>query len=404
MKPGRARDRSRLTIYRGDALAGELLRTEEGCSFSFAPSFLGDGRFSGLSYRIPKDSRPIVFRGANLHPFFAGLLPEGLRLNALLRNLKTSADDLFTLFAAAGGHTIGDVYAQDARVHASSSPPPKLREIDFHERFASLIAADPYSLGEDAIAGIQEKVSASMISFPLNIAKSTKAYIVKLNPPDKPNLVENEFCCMALAKRCGLDVANAKLVRDKNRRSGLLVERFDRVWRPEAGGFGMLHQEDACQYLDRFPADKYRLSFNDVLKGACEQAASPRATALKLIRLYCFSYLIGNGDLHAKNVSLLSTQDGLVDSSPAYDLISTRLYGDEKMALKLDGKDEGFHRKAIVAFATRFGLPNLATERMLDRLLRAFGKNASLLQAIPADRKKLEFLARFSEKRARALA
>jgi serine/threonine-protein kinase HipA len=42
-------------------------------------------------------------------PFFAGLLPEGARLVALITRLKTSAADEFSLLVAVGGDTIGDV-------------------------------------------------------------------------------------------------------------------------------------------------------------------------------------------------------------------------------------------------------------------------------------------------------
>ena len=45
----------------------------------------------------------------NLPPFFAGLLPEGLRLRALVQRVKTSEDDLFSLLLAAGADTVGDL-------------------------------------------------------------------------------------------------------------------------------------------------------------------------------------------------------------------------------------------------------------------------------------------------------
>jgi hypothetical protein len=48
----------------------------------------------------------------------------------------------------------------------------------------------------------------------------------------------------------GLATAETRLVFDRDGRSGLLVTRFDR----RAGR--RLHQEDACQLLDRYPADK----------------------------------------------------------------------------------------------------------------------------------------------------
>jgi len=66
-----------------------------------------------FSYCIPKNSSNIIITGDNLPPFFAGLLPEGRRLNALISKIKTSKDDLFSLFAAVGIDCIGDIYVKD---------------------------------------------------------------------------------------------------------------------------------------------------------------------------------------------------------------------------------------------------------------------------------------------------
>jgi serine/threonine-protein kinase HipA len=51
--------------------------------------------------------------GDNLPPFFAGLLPEGRRFSALVKKLKTSEDDLFSLLAMVGTDCIGDIDTGD---------------------------------------------------------------------------------------------------------------------------------------------------------------------------------------------------------------------------------------------------------------------------------------------------
>lgn len=50
-----------------------------------------------------------------------------------------------------------------------------------------------------------------------------------------------------------------------------------------------------------------------------------------------FSYVIGNGDLHAKNVSISGAR-GILQLSTAYDLLSTRPYKDLKLALEFEGR------------------------------------------------------------------
>lgn len=94
--------------------------------------------------------------------------------------------------------------------------------------------------------------------------------------------------------------------------------------------------------------------------------------------------MIGNGDLHAKNISLQTCPDsGRIQLTPAYDLICTYIYKDHKMALKLDGKDNNIRRPHLLKFAARYGLTEKATQNMLNHLLRSLSKHKDLLMGIP---------------------
>lgn len=166
----------------------------------------------------------------------------------------------------------------------------------------------------------------------------------------------------------------------------------------------MLHQEDACQFLDLYPADKYRVPFVDIAKEIKKLVPAASVTLLKLLRIYSYSYLIGNGDLHAKNISLLVSERGFIDLSPAYDLICTSIYGDVKMALKFDGKDDNLKRKSIIQFGERLGIPSLAIEKMLDQLLADFEKYNALLGRIPMEAKTRKIFWTLVKKRTRDLA
>ena len=391
-----------LKIYRGVKFAGILSRTEFGCTFTFDESFLKDPEFQSLAFKMPKGNIPFKIDGVNLHPFFANLLPEGMRLKAILSNLKTSPDDLFSLFAAVSSNTIGDVYAKAEVDSKNSFETPKLKNIDFSEYFKKITGFNSYASGEDAIAGVQEKLSASMISFPLNIAKSDKSYILKLNPKDKPNLVENEFYSMALAKKCKIQIAKVKIVRDKNKKSGLLVERFDRIQMGQKTHF--LHQEDLCQVLGIYASEKYRVSFSDLIKGVKPFVTAESASSLKMIKLYCFSYLLGNGDLHAKNISLLVQPSGLIDLSPAYDLLCSFIYGDHNMAVKFDGKDNNIKFKQVTEFAERFGVKKVLVEKMLLSLVKDFSKNYLILKNIKMTKKTWDALEKTIQKRIKDLS
>lgn len=386
------KDINTLKIYKNTEFAGILQRTLHGCELKLDANFMENAKIPYLSYCIPKTQSNMVLQGDNVPPFFAGLLPEGRRFNALISKIKTSHDDLFSILAAVGADCIGDVYVEN-HFGIIQKPPPKLEEVNFYSYFEELINPQSEMLDTKSLAGVQEKISASMISFPLNIARNNKAYILKLNPADKNNLIQNELCCLQLAEKCGFMVAKAKMVRDKEYNPGLLVERFDRVNQKK------LHQEDACQFLNHYPADKYRITINQIADAIMEITTAPQLELLNLLSQYAFSYLICNGDLHAKNISLHTLEDGTVTLTPLYDLICTAIYGDFSMALKIDGRDDNIKRKTFIAFAERYKISAKAVNSALDKLLKRFTSHYQSLFLIEMTEKKQNLLKRMIAKR-----
>lgn len=101
----------RAEVYAGPEKAGLLLRENGGARFIYDPAYLdtaGATRGS-IATSLPISEPEHIYRGANVHPYFAGLLPEGWRFNTLLSQAKASADDLFSLLLLTGADAIGDV-------------------------------------------------------------------------------------------------------------------------------------------------------------------------------------------------------------------------------------------------------------------------------------------------------
>lgn len=394
-------------VYRGTELAGRISRTRKGSVFEYDPKFLAErarSEESGIAIHLPYSAKRFETAGVNLHTFFAGLLPEGLRLKALVKRVKTSEDDLLSLLVAAGADCVGDVSVvasgESPMRPAAVADPTKLDQVVFADLFRESIAEKPTGQPERfSIPGVQEKISASMISFPVTTRKSAKSYILKLNPADQPLLVENEHFFLRMAGDCGLCVNPAKLVKDRAGASGLLVERFDRHFDPAKKAVFKLHQEDACQFLDRYPADKYRVKFSEIAEGL-SVCTAPILEVAKLIRLKAFSYLIGNGDLHAKNVSLFAPYGtGRLELSPAYDLLSTLPYGDQKMALQFEGRDDNLKRQHFVAFGKRFEVKPAVVSAILDEICDTSSSWIERTAEIGLPDKKTRFLEATMKKR-----
>jgi serine/threonine-protein kinase HipA len=249
----------------------------------------------------------------------------------------------------------------DALVQVGSS----WDEVVFGELLDAADVVDPV-----ALAGVQDKASARMISVP--VARAGFRYILKVSPPEYPLVVENEAYFIGVARSARFPTVHAEVIRDATGRSGLLVQRFDRT--PDDGGTRCLAVEDAAQALNIYPADKYGVSTEQVCT-ALSQLCPARVVAVRdVFRQVCFAWLTGNGDLHAKNLSVLQTQTGEWRISPAYDLPSTIPYGDTTLALPIAGKRTGVSRKRLIGFAVEQGLPEPAAIRVLEDVLQATGR------------------------------
>jgi len=156
-------------------------------------------------------------------------------------------------------------------------------------------------------------------------------WIVKLPDQRFDRVSEDEFSMMTFATKVGIDVPAIGLV-DPNDVAGLpedirnlsgkafYIERFDRM--PQGG---RIHTEDFAQANALYPAQKYSFFNFDML---AEQVAVHLGgdAALDLIRRIVFNVGIGNGDMHAKNWSVIYRDGRTPSLAPAYDYVSTVVY------------------------------------------------------------------------------
>lgn len=353
-------------VYKGDTLAARLTRTADGVEFGYLHSYLatnGPAVATTLPLTDEKQLRPA---GA-LPPFFSGLLPEGRRLSRLRRTVKTSADDELSLLLAVGSDTVGDVRIIPEGADLTS--PRTLVEVtrSFDEIQFSDVLGDAGIVDPIALAGVQDKASARVIAVP--ISHRGKRYILKVDPPEYPLVVNNEHYFLELARKARFPVVSASIVHDVTGRPGLLVERFDRESQPD-GSTRRLAVEDAAQVMGIYPADKYNVIYERVAAALGDRCAARPLALREIFRQVCFAWLTGNGDLHAKNLSIL--QHGAEWSvAPAYDLPSTLPYGDSTAALSLGGSKQGLSRRRLLAFGDAIGLPRAAAVTVVDTVVQS---------------------------------
>ncbi|MEM0992092.1 MAG: HipA N-terminal domain-containing protein [Bacteroidota bacterium] len=95
-------------IFVHGQLAGYLSELETNHSYRFEYLEQYDGAVVSLT--MPVEQK--VFEYHRFPPFFEGLLPEGIMLEGLLRQLKIDANDYFAQLMATGGDLVGAVTAK----------------------------------------------------------------------------------------------------------------------------------------------------------------------------------------------------------------------------------------------------------------------------------------------------
>jgi serine/threonine-protein kinase HipA len=173
---------------------------------------------------------------------------------------------------------------------------------------------------------------------------------------------------MTLARLIGMDVPAIYLVpidtignlpREVATIKGkaLAVERFDRLPGGEA-----VHIEDFAQVFGLYPSEKYKkASFINIASVIATERGE--ADIAEFIRRLTFNTLIGNGDMHVKNWSMIYPDRRRAALAPAYDLVSTIPYiQNEESALK-------FSRTKSFAEFTEDELAHLAARASLPERL-----------------------------------
>lgn len=353
-------------VHKASRLAGQLRRDGSVIVFRYADGYDGPDVATTLPRGQPVPAGP---PGA-VPAFFAGLLPEGRRLALLQQALKTSADDELPQLLAVGADTVGDVrVVPEGDVPVSPAPRVDLTAGD-NLRLSGLLAASLDEVERVGLPGVQPKASARMQTVPVRAGTTALSdAIVKLEPPDLPALVANERTCLEAAAAAGLSVPGHETVTDRDGMQALVVRRFDREFRD--GTVVAVAQEDGCQVLGRWPADKYRVSTEEVVSALSRVCRASVVAALRLWEQVAFSYLVANGDLHAKNLSVRRGARGW-EPTPAYDVVCTFVYGDTAtMALPVAGERawDRLHRSALIEAAATTGVRPAAMEHALDRLL-----------------------------------
>ena len=286
----------------------------------------------GLWFENHRRERP---HAVNRVPaWFSNLLPEGRLRELIAREQGVSTFAEIDLLARIGDDLPGAVTVTRAGKEGGAEgpgdtapgTPPHVRPRDPRPVDTGLWRA--------SLAGMTLKFSMSRHGDRLVVPAHGEDGDWILKTPDRafPGLQVNELAIMRLAGQVGIDVPEVALwdrasIDDlgpgawpSEETQAYAVRRFDRSDR------GRIHSEDFAQVLGRFGAGdgKYHSSVEEVAATAYREQDVD--SLREMVRRTVFNLLVGNGDAHLKNWSLIYPDRRTARLSPAYDLVCTAVY------------------------------------------------------------------------------
>ncbi len=186
---------------------------------------------------------------------------------------------------------------------------------------------------------------------------------------DRCNLQRIEYATLALARRCGINVCQARL-QAVAAKDVLMLERFDRQYTGKGylrfglvSGLTILDCEDS--YLER-----ERWSYPLLAENLRRWSEQPARDCAELFRRMVFNAAVTNNDDHPRNHAVLRREQGW-RLSPAYDLVPAPLVSLERRDLALTvgtyGRTASVYN--LLSQCTRFGLTTEAARKEIDGIV-----------------------------------
>jgi serine/threonine-protein kinase HipA len=358
-----------LEVHTPTGLSGQLFRNAH-FTFNYNTEATAEDQVS-ITMALRNES---YTRGA-LFPIFEMNLPEGYVRRYVIERLRKIApvDDMLFL-ALSGNNGIGRLSYKTELLDVEAENPVNLDSIidsgDSNELFTELV--EKYLLKTSVgVSGIQPKVIVPEQRGTLALP----TLIVKSGNTEYPNIAINEYVCMSIAKEAGLRTPEFWITQDHQL---FVMRRFDIL---ESGE--KLGMEDFSVLMGKPSDKKYEGRYESLMRAA-------NLYSVDITEMYeqiVLSLIIGNGDAHLKNFAILYDDvNGPFQLSPLYDVVCTKPYGDETIALSIN-KSRAYPQSAYLKkIGSQFGVrkPEKIIEKIADAVEIVCREHSDLLDQLGA--------------------
>lgn len=351
--------------------------------------------------------------GSDVPQFLVNLLPEnavfeildqmkqqqyissGIRFLSNLRIISASSKDLRAHFSSLGNDYIyGELsdYTNEQGIFTgvNATPLPDSLEQSALSNFAAEQWRDRRL----------PRFSGAEIKIPVHLAEDGElsistglpfTHIMKF-PVEGPQAAwgVNEWMCMQLSKAIGLPTPDHAMVPLEGFDwPAYIVERFDITKKPEGENKKFLVEQDFCTLSEMKPKEKGIGSLESIAKVIKSTSANWAEDKELFLKRIMVSWLVNDGDMHRKNLSMLynfdpESGDFTARFAPTYD-VTSEIYQDCHFCLSLGGK-KVINHKSLMAFAKgSLGFSEDEAQAIFDNVYKSINEAAQDIMHNPPE-------------------
>ena len=289
----------------------------------------------------------------------------------------------------------------------SAQPPAPKRSYNRTHQLAELVAATrAIEAGERVAAHLLEQLnpgtSLGGARPKATIEDAEKLWLGKFPAKDdRFNMQRVEFATLELARRCGLNVAQAKL-ETIGQSDVLMLQRFDRERvhehknKHEEGGYLRIGLVSGLTVLGCGDShlDRAQWSYPLLADNLRRWSDKPESDGVELFRRMVFNSAVTNNDDHPRNHALLFRGKGW-RLSPAYDLVPAPMVSLQRRDLALTvgayGRTASMYN--LLSQCGRFGLSEGDARVLIDDMTLVIGKWREIFATCGVSARDIDYLA-----------
>ncbi|MFA7083999.1 MAG: HipA domain-containing protein [Arcobacteraceae bacterium] len=406
----------KIFVVKNQQLLGQLKQSNEKIIFTYNSSIDKSQYIKSL-----KEEENI---STSLFPIFENMLPEFEQLN-LLKAQKNITSQIEVLLYLSDIHGSYEFYSEEDFIKLQLQKQTifqfnevKHEILDNNYTFPNILE---YSLDIDesilypnglvnskviGLSGYQYKFSVikndenRTIHYDLSknsnyFIKPYSKYYTTYAPLDKersyiPYLLINEHIFMTLARDFGFDIPYNAILKHGNDYH-YIIKRFDRFQTSK------IDHHEILTLMNKNSYQKYKVTMREVLEVAKKYISNEQL--IELYRFIVFSVIIGHGDLHAKNISLIYSSNQFNEDkmvlSPFYDISTTKIYKDTKhndIGLKIGKKTSNLKKIDLIKLADFIEISEEFANKEIEQITKQFINTfENYINNLPANIKALPY-------------